>query len=315
MKKPMGNMIKNEVQYAGFWKRAVAGLIDLVILHFVVYFISLAGTLILIEMLTGYYSESERTFEFYRNVFLPPFFLYSFIVAIICAVFITSIWQATPGKRVMKVYVVDLVGNKLSYTRAIIRTLLPLSVVFIFSFVIFTLLSDLEYKLHNVDDINNQNIESLLPKTYGKFSGTEDISFIIILTIVNLHDSHSDNTENEKTLDEEIENKAFDKESVDIDKVVNKMNSIYKNDDYAELFKSILDEFLSLSNEKQIYTKRKILSVWAGEYLRDISYLIIIVTLILFAVLFLWYVIAAFTKEKTTMHDIFAKTRVIKGRP
>jgi ATP-dependent Zn protease len=29
---------------------------------------------------------------------------------------------------------------------------------------------------------------------------------------------------------------------------------------------------------------------------------------------FIWYAIAGFTKQKTAMHDIIAKTRVIKGR-
>jgi uncharacterized RDD family membrane protein YckC len=37
--------------------------------------------------------------------------------------FESSNWQATPGKRVMKIYVTDLYGNRLTFGRAALRNL------------------------------------------------------------------------------------------------------------------------------------------------------------------------------------------------
>ncbi len=103
--------------YAGFWLRAVAFLIDIFILSLV------------FTMVTSY---NPAVFVVFPDpsaksaLALPQFTLTGFLVLFLMmwiyyAFFETSSWQATPGKRALRLYVTDLNGRPIPFWRASIR--------------------------------------------------------------------------------------------------------------------------------------------------------------------------------------------------
>jgi uncharacterized RDD family membrane protein YckC len=105
--------------FAGFWLRAVACLIDTILI---------AAVFVLVA------SFFPSTFE----KLLPPSptslldmprpapLVIAILVAIGClyyTMFEASSWQATPGKRILRLYVTDLNGQRITFGRALIRNL------------------------------------------------------------------------------------------------------------------------------------------------------------------------------------------------
>jgi uncharacterized RDD family membrane protein YckC len=105
--------------FAGFWLRAIACLIDTIFI---------AALFILIA------SFFPATFE----KLLPPSppslmdmprpapLVIAILVALGClyyTMFEASSWQATPGKRILRLYVTDLNGQRITFGRALIRNL------------------------------------------------------------------------------------------------------------------------------------------------------------------------------------------------
>lgn len=108
---------KRPVAYAGFWRRAVAFIIDSIILGFLTLPILLKPILSnvgpdltpksYIDFMTGS-SRQAIALQLLMNL----------ILVLYCAAFESSAWQATPGKRVLRIYVTDLSGDRLSFSRA-----------------------------------------------------------------------------------------------------------------------------------------------------------------------------------------------------
>lgn len=105
--------------YAGFWLRAVACVID---------------TILIVALFILVASFFPSTFE----KFLPPEsaslsdmpqpspVVIAVLVVLGClyyTVFEASGWQATPGKRILKLYVTDLSGQRITFRRALLRNL------------------------------------------------------------------------------------------------------------------------------------------------------------------------------------------------
>ena len=80
-------------QYAGFWERVVAILIDAIIIS------AAGGTAVIVTFGHGL-----------ALGFLAPWLYEAFMMS--------SEWQATVGKRVMSIVVTDLGGNRISFARA-----------------------------------------------------------------------------------------------------------------------------------------------------------------------------------------------------
>jgi uncharacterized RDD family membrane protein YckC len=103
--------------FAGFWLRAVAYLIDTV-------FISLVFGLI-----ASFYPSTFIKFPGAASISLtslPQLTPIAFAITITATwfyytMFEASIWQATPGKRVMRLYVADLNGQRVTFARAAAR--------------------------------------------------------------------------------------------------------------------------------------------------------------------------------------------------
>jgi uncharacterized RDD family membrane protein YckC len=103
------------VLYAGFWLRALAHLLDSLVLGFVV-----AVTIFLPLMARGaipadnpwflYQNDSRQVLAMWLLVFMVSWLYF--------ASFESSAWQATPGKRLFGLRVADLAGRRVSFTRA-----------------------------------------------------------------------------------------------------------------------------------------------------------------------------------------------------
>jgi uncharacterized RDD family membrane protein YckC len=105
--------------FAGFWLRAIACLIDTFLI--LVIFVSAASLFPstfdkLIPANPASLTELPQ----------PPPILVVVLAAMICVyytIFEASVWQATPGKRLLRLYVTDLNGKRITYRRALVRNL------------------------------------------------------------------------------------------------------------------------------------------------------------------------------------------------
>jgi uncharacterized RDD family membrane protein YckC len=103
--------------YAGFWLRAVAFICDLLIL-IVAAFPFLWK---LIEQNVGSQPSMHEYLAFYSSGTRQAI-AFQLLLQLICwlyfAAFESSRWQATPGKRLFRIYVTDLNGKRVSFARA-----------------------------------------------------------------------------------------------------------------------------------------------------------------------------------------------------
>jgi uncharacterized RDD family membrane protein YckC len=103
--------------YAGFWLRAVAFLIDTFILSSI---FALVASTHLSELII-FPDANTRSILAVPRLTLPGFLLLFVIMWIYYGFFEASSWQATPGKRVLRLYVTDLAGQRITFWRASIR--------------------------------------------------------------------------------------------------------------------------------------------------------------------------------------------------
>jgi len=104
--------------YAGFWLRAVAYLMDTLLVSAV---FGLAASFYPAAFLK--FPEATTTLSLTSLPQLTPLAigLTIFVVWLYYAFFESSAWQATPGKRILKLYVTDIHGRPLTFTRATLR--------------------------------------------------------------------------------------------------------------------------------------------------------------------------------------------------
>ena len=103
--------------YAGFWLRAVAFLIDTFILSFT---FALAASLSPSPLII-FPDPNAQFWMAIPQLTITGFLLLFFMMWLYYAAFEASAWQATPGKRVMKLYVTDLTGHPVTFRRASVR--------------------------------------------------------------------------------------------------------------------------------------------------------------------------------------------------
>lgn len=109
--------LKITIAYAGFWLRAVAFIIDLLILTFASFPILWK----LIERNVGPEPSYHDYFAFYASGTRQAI-AFQLLLQLICwlyfAAFESSRWQATPGKKILGLYVTDLNGKRISFARS-----------------------------------------------------------------------------------------------------------------------------------------------------------------------------------------------------
>lgn len=109
---------------ASFFRRLIAWIIDYLLVTFISSFI----LSFLLVVVFGF--EGPETFE-YNDTFVrdmseaigPLYYLIFVIWWLYEALFLASSWQATPGKRILNLYVTDKEGYRLSFAAATIRYL------------------------------------------------------------------------------------------------------------------------------------------------------------------------------------------------
>ena len=103
--------------YAGFWLRGCAFAIDTFILSMI------------FGMIVSYYpmqlmifpDANAQSLLAFPRVTLAGFALLFAIMWAYYVLFETSSWQGTPGKRLFRLYVADLAGKKITFSRSSIR--------------------------------------------------------------------------------------------------------------------------------------------------------------------------------------------------
>lgn len=105
--------------FAGFWLRAVACIIDTILI-----------VTIFILVASFFPSTFEKLLPTNSTSFLdmprPAPLVIAILAGLGClyySVFEASSWQATPGKRILRLYVTDLNGQRITFGRAVIRNL------------------------------------------------------------------------------------------------------------------------------------------------------------------------------------------------
>jgi uncharacterized RDD family membrane protein YckC len=106
--------------YAGFWLRAVASLIDAVII------VSVLGPVALLYPTAFFKVPLTTTISLASmtptSQFTPlAIVILNLVQLLYFAMFESSAWQATPGKRILRLYVTDLNGRPLTFVRAAMR--------------------------------------------------------------------------------------------------------------------------------------------------------------------------------------------------
>jgi uncharacterized RDD family membrane protein YckC len=122
------------VAYAGFWLRAVAHLLDSLVLGFVVALaifppLVARGAIPTDNPWFLYQNTSRQVLAIWLLVFMASWLYF--------ASFESSAWQATPGKKLLGLRVTDLAGSRVTFTRASWRYLgkLIFGTILLFGFV------------------------------------------------------------------------------------------------------------------------------------------------------------------------------------
>ena len=114
---PVASVALVRPAYAGFWLRACAFAVDTFILSF---FFAILASAYPTQLMIFPDPNSQSLLAIPRVTF-TGFILLFVIMWAYYAFFETSSWQATPGKRVFRLYVTDLAGGKITLQRSTIR--------------------------------------------------------------------------------------------------------------------------------------------------------------------------------------------------
>lgn len=105
--------------FAGFWLRAIACAIDTILIVAVF----MLGASFFPSTFSKLLPPATASLADFPQ---PPPLMIAVLVLLGClynTVFEASSWQATPGKRILKLYVTDLRGERLTFGRALLRNI------------------------------------------------------------------------------------------------------------------------------------------------------------------------------------------------
>lgn len=107
--------------FAGFWLRAVAYLIDTVLISLVLGLVASFYPSTFMKFPGGV--PTSPTLTALPQLTPVAFAITLTVIWFYYTMFEASIWQATPGKRVLRIYVADLHGRRVTFARAAARNL------------------------------------------------------------------------------------------------------------------------------------------------------------------------------------------------
>ncbi len=99
------------MDYAGFWLRVCAQIIDIIVLSFAVVLFRIFYQFLFIPTLPFSFYSTPVNFRF-LSIIIPACY-YAFMES--------SAWQATLGKRAMGLAVIDMDGQRISFIRSLCR--------------------------------------------------------------------------------------------------------------------------------------------------------------------------------------------------
>ena len=105
--------------YAGFWRRFVASIIDGILLNIVN--VTIEVMVYLLYERIPYDAETSPPWLVLIILIVSPLWLVVMVDWLYNAGLESSAWQATPGKRALGIKVTDLNGNRISFGRATVR--------------------------------------------------------------------------------------------------------------------------------------------------------------------------------------------------
>jgi uncharacterized RDD family membrane protein YckC len=152
---------KKEKQYAGFWIRFAASLLDgiilsipLTVIFFVVFFLMFASSGILDVLKDPSAMDGNISDQQMITIFVT--YIIVLLVSLIVPIFYfagmhASNWQATIGKKLLKLKVTDLQGNRISFWRGLGRYLAMvfISSIFYIGYII-TAFTEKKQSLHDL---------------------------------------------------------------------------------------------------------------------------------------------------------------------
>lgn len=112
---PPRTAAKPRVAYAGFWLRAIAYIIDNILLGVV------AGIFILGPLMRRAGISTTDPWALYKNTSRQAFAIDMLMIMVqwlYWALLESSVWQATLGKKMLGLYVTDLKGKRITFARA-----------------------------------------------------------------------------------------------------------------------------------------------------------------------------------------------------
>ncbi len=126
MCKSCGQPIKKGRELAGFWRRYGANLLDVLVIYILCVMIFVV--FMIIDLLIVALTQSGRSSDVFGSVVGMAVMCFGYAVCGLVALlyfawFESSRFQGTPGKLAVGMIVVDLEGNRISFGKAIIRTL------------------------------------------------------------------------------------------------------------------------------------------------------------------------------------------------
>jgi uncharacterized RDD family membrane protein YckC len=108
--------VRRSALYAGFWLRAVAYVFDSLLLGFAV------GFVILMPLMEHGAIPKDNPWALFTGAVTQQIIALQLLVTMVSwlyfASFESSRWQATPGKRFLRLAVTDLQGHRISFARA-----------------------------------------------------------------------------------------------------------------------------------------------------------------------------------------------------
>lgn len=241
---------KYSTKYASIFSRILANVIDGIIFGYLTFLL-----LHLLEVSVNKFISSDLILSYQWQYQLIAMLIISLIPCYFLAI---HKWQATIGKRILGIHVVDISGMKISFKQAFIRNGM---------IVIILLLC-----MYTGGDITS---ESRVNLEFEKF---------VIEKMPNLYSSAR-------------------QEQMSVDSyMLTEKGAIQLNESLSKLELSEKERFYALPKNEKIITSMSFSSdESAFQNLRTLLFII-------------WFLLISVTKENLTIHDMIAKTRVLKGR-
>jgi uncharacterized RDD family membrane protein YckC len=132
--------------FAGFWLRAIAFFIDIIF----IFAIFLMGASFFPAYFEKLLPPAPTSFTDFPQ---PPPIVFVILISLMCVyytLFESSVWQATPGKRILRLYVTDLNGHRITIWRAFLRNIARQISGFLFIGYVMAGLTEKKQALHDM---------------------------------------------------------------------------------------------------------------------------------------------------------------------